>query len=672
MKKIILNINSKIYLSSTILSIFILIIYWIINKFDYEGNNNILKNHVLEFGLQSTQIQILIYIFSLLCIVLLIIYFSYFVKIELLTQNELNSNTIIFGIVTLVAMAFLFGSYSRSFAIGFCLSIIFIILLKAKQEILLNYIKLKIIKKIIFLCLISFLLIFVILPFGTPPLIIDNAHLVTINSHYAMTVLPGFDFICCNKTGQIERTNYGFGVVFLTAFLYKLLQPLASYEDNILYLIVRIYQLFSIVLVIYAATLINKENKVIIASLAVLTSVTMNTLGESNNFPNQSGIRYFTFLIGLIFILKLWKRGEVNIFIPSIGAAFFIIFNPETGFSITSGLIVLYLLNIFSKDKKLKSLNIEFVKFSLILTLTYILISYFSNKFFFTEKTISPINFMKLWLSGYGGIKSNFSVFAILLFFLSITYLIRSFYLVRISKDTKNSILQGVLSAIILVWLIYYVNRMSEWNLWFQAILYIMLIAPSINRKSIFFIISSSRNLSANTILSFCLIGALIFSSLTRLIHDGKLYILAYRSECTISFSLFQKNCFINKNTINELDYFYNPLSLNDKNKILILSHRSTQARLLGFNENFPWYEPFGEVATKNDILNLIEWIDKNRPLYIYMDNPKSEVSISVINRTNHFIFISAQLGDYEFHSNDNNWYVYKRIDSLGNSQLSQ
>ena len=116
----------------------------------------------------------------------------------------------------------------------------------------------------------------------------------------------------------------------------------------------------------------------------------------------------------------------------------------------------------------------------MVLVCSFALLSTLSSRLFYTTTTASPLEFLRLFSSGYGGLVSKLEVFAGLLVFFGAHALIRGAWWAKRGKLTPLRAYQSAVGAMILVWLPYYVNRMNVLNLWFEAVLLILLFAPSL------------------------------------------------------------------------------------------------------------------------------------------------------------------------------------------------
>jgi len=91
----------------------------------------------------------------------------------------------------------------------------------------------------------------------------------------------------------------------------------------------------------------------------------------------------------------------------------------------------------------------------------------------------------------------------------------------------------------------------------------------------------------------------------------------------------------------------------------LVLSRISSSVRLQGFNEGFPWYEPFGEVIRNRDVDLLVDWIEKRGPKYILVDDPNSLIAQAAVHHN--FDDVIARLDSYRKTGTDTGWVILER-----------
>ena len=115
---------------------------------------------------------------------------------------------------------------------------------------------------------------------------------------------------------------------------------------------------------------------------------------------------------------------------------------------------------------------------------------------------------------------------------------LRSVWRARKGKLQATDIHEAAVGSIMLVWLMYYVNRMSEWNLWFELVLLVLLIAPrlSLSAASLWFL--RPVKFDGLTLVIVCLIGGQAAASATKFILFAKEGIRSQQLGCNEGASL--------------------------------------------------------------------------------------------------------------------------------------
>lgn len=92
----------------------------------------------------------------------------------------------------------------------------------------------------------------------------------------------------------------------------------------------------------------------------------------------------------------------------------------------------------------------------------------------------------------------------------------------------------------------------------------------------------------------------------------------------------------------------------------IVLSAISTYARLQGFNEEFPWYDPM-EIRYKKDVSTIVDWINFRGPKYVIADDPAYSIALSAPNYSTQIQGFISQLHSYREVSREPGWIVLER-----------
>lgn len=640
-------------------SILFLVLTWFLEKLHQPIDPSFLQSHILEFAIKSSKAQLISYILLLVTlfafVVLLLMRRTEALSIVSSFKKGINETSAVVLALMFWFTFFVFGDYSNSFAYGFifCLAIIFYF--RAKPE----HLEAILIKntKIYYLVGFIYILVYFFMPFLKPLIINNSFHLVSVNSHYAMTVLPGFDFISGTATGLVEHSNYGLSMPLLTAAAYKGLLSLVGPQEGLLVFVVRFYQIVAVVLVGYAVYLLNRKNFFFVLLLLLFVSYCLNTLGGANYHPNQAGIRYIPFLVGVVLLISEVCKGRSRVIPLGIFAAIFIALSPEIGLTLFAGYGAYLTLLKFDPVKPFSSITKTIGLYVILVISVFLLLSNILVQSFYGESSSDLFYFVRLFSSGYGGRVSELSVFAGILIFFGSYSLMRGAALAKNDRISTLTAYQAALGTMILVWMTYYINSMSEWNLWFQGILLILLFAPNI-RTSLQKIVRAEFGFKTfYRITAISLIAALVFLSAER--HF--LSTINYLKNAGSDYSLFQNFYCVDPETESSIKKLNQLKNISNKKDYLLISHLSSEVRLLGFNEKFPWYDPFGEIPKERDLDNIIFWINNSGPRYLISENPSSPLSLSVPNRTNHIEKILEGVTAYTQVKDDSNWLFFER-----------
>jgi len=278
-------------------SVFILYI-WILYNIKQPINQSILLSQVTEYDIKSTRLQLIAYIGSVSILAISSLFLLLNPKFKFLLKRQPSTLSILFVIVLIFVAPFPIGEYTKWFRNGFFST--FLILLLAVKLPKWPFVKLSYLYSSLVALTLIYLALYFILPFFTPLIVKGGAGFASMETHYSLTVLPGFDFVCCEKTGMVEQSRYGLSMFMLSALAYKIASIFGA-QDTQLFFIVRGYQIIAACLLVFAVFLLNKKYFILISALALTVTASLNTMSRVISYPNQSGMRYIPFLIGILY-----------------------------------------------------------------------------------------------------------------------------------------------------------------------------------------------------------------------------------------------------------------------------------------------------------------------------------------------------------------------------------
>jgi len=506
--------------------------------------------------------------------------------------------------------------------------------------------------------LVIFLGAFLFLPLSTPLIIHGAAEFIAKETHYAVTVLPGFDFICCSDVGTIERANYGLGMPLLSAFALKALS-LAGIADPTLVQVVKLYQIVAAVLICILSFFLNRRASPYVAVLALgMTAYSLTNISDAVGAPNQSGIRYIIFLTALLVLVLETRKARPRIWLLASAAAIFFLLSPEAGLATTAGYLVAMVLKGYSPASPIASITRVVMYFG-VSFVAMIIAGFMMIAGLITNiSTGGLLEFVSLFAGGYGGLAAMPSTTAILLFFFAVGAVLRGVWRARRGKLVWVDLYQASVGTIMLVWFMYYMNRMHNWNLWFQLVMLAFMIAPRLTPGSmrLLFWLPSRRVITYPVIIA-CFIGGQFGHSAYKLSSYTAEWSRTDFTDCVLINGMCLKGA-LGSQTAEKLETLAARFSPRDT---LVLSKISSSVRLKGFNEGFPWYEPFGEVIRNRDVDLFVDWIERRGPKYILVDDPNSLIAQAWVHHN--YDDVITRLDSYRKTGTDTGWVIYERID---------
>jgi len=630
-----------------------------------ELNPEILDTHILALGLVSTKYQQLVYllifaIFAVACASVLL------VRERFELSEECNREELHLVIVALVLLAF--GTWQKDQALGFSLGILGFIAYRWSEQFrecvknIFNVCKSnsKLLGSLGWFAIIFLVVIFWILPLFSPLFVGSLNELKWIDGHYAVTVLGGLDLVLSDDS-HVKRSSYGVGMPLLVAAFYKVTEYLGISGVELSHA-VRFYQLFALILIGIILFIVNKKNLMAGFLLAIsLTLFTLSNVGIGVGYPNQSGIRYAPILLGLLICALELRRQNPRVWVSAVSSAAVVAVSPETGIALTIGFIVAAILFEYKSSTPLTSISLTFAKFFTAFCFTFVFFVYVIVRPLLKTSGENIFEFVGLFGgSGYGGIVDRLSLSAGLIFLLAATTVLRIVVKARNRDLLTMDVWQVAIATVMLVWLFYYMNRMSELNLWFQWVLLVLLFVPHFDLEK--FKLESLKSYKVPPpfkVILLSLIAAQIVFSTNILFHKSGTWFKNYSTSCPSADQLngfcvpgFGDNA-ISKQ-LNALDEF----SPSDS---IVLTGFSTAVRIKGFNENFPLFDPM-EIVLKKDVHKIVEWIDTKGPRFILADGPASSATLASPQHTEQIWLYLSSLKAYREVKRHSDWVIFERI----------
>ena len=487
---------------------------------------------------------------------------------------------------------------------------------------------------------------------------IDDVY--NFQSHYAATVLPGDEWF---KGRAPLRFNYGYWIPLGTFSAQHLFSAIGVSDIDLRY-IVQFYQVLSIVFMLVLLRSINRRFFYIVA-IVLLVSITPFFNSAAIWTPNQTGIRYFPFIlsIGILYILSRKNTRRVQYF--SLGISFLIIGSPEIGIVVGAGCIM-YLTLIQDKSKTFL--------ISLVGTTTKIFVSCCVYILMITGflKVSAGINlltglfeFIKQFGSGYGAITSKPYIFIYAVLMVSTLSLVNSIKSRSSNIDVFTNAFEGAISIMMLAWLPYYLNRMVPSNAWFEYFLLAILVSSTQKRYLLTEFAQVVKKFGKKYAIEFTAFSLILIFA-TSAFNDSRPLFEYYRSQlggslkCSPPFVTVTGVCVAGSESKLASDQLGYLDKLTERSDYLVLSRYATETRRMGFSTKFPWYDTITELITVNDFNEVVKWLDKEGPRYILVDIGSSfstyGENLTLIN-----LDIANSMHSYRFLKSEHGWASYER-----------
>lgn len=295
-------------------------------------------------------------------------------------------------------------------------------------------------------------------------------------NHYSVTLAQADRLAAGLRLGSQVNLNYGWIHSLLLAAFERHWGMLDFGEH---FRVVQVSQIAFLLVAILACFLWRPNNLLFVLFGALLIGPWVSTNHLAVYYPNQAGGRSFGLAAGVV-ILLMCRRQPVRWVAIALGAgaSFLLLYNPETGLCLSFG----YGLFLLSRHRNLNlaqigGLALRATMGAVIVFLT-VAVSYRMGLGTWPPLSAALLpGFVAKFGQGFGGLPLYFDPLAILIF-IHATYVVISSVLTWRMRDLEfdESVRLG-LSATILTWAGYYVNRPQAWDLWTYQFLYLFLIA---------------------------------------------------------------------------------------------------------------------------------------------------------------------------------------------------
>jgi hypothetical protein len=625
-------------------------------------NPKIIDTHVHILGLQSTRLQFLLYalcsasVVGSTIIILLTKNFGLQKDEKQEAANTSWTQRILAGLLV-VSILSTSGNYKLPYLVSLAVGMPLLLFLvrKAKMK---NWINVAVVTAC-FAYLAGAYLIPLI--YGFP--VSGADYFVSHETHHAVSILPGIDIVRGQKLQTAGGYYYGF-IMPVGATITTWLTGLSSSDPLIT---VRTVQLFNIIASLLVIVLVyihlpSQWKWLSLLSLPLLPSLSL--AHSSISHPNQAGIRYITLLIGLLVLTAVNQRQEyTSAWILGLTGGVLMGLSLELGVSVNAGYVAYILVRTLNTNR---SLVLQAASYTALAFLAFMGTSWTAMSALTSNKDLSSLGYFVSIFggSGYGGYVSTPSFLAIALFFAASSIIVSESLRVVFNnrrEDERDNAFSCGIAMMILAWLPYYVNRMSEWNLWIMPLLLLLLATNYMEGRHSEHATGPNPNLSVSVLLPLTLAATFVGA------RDSSASMLRYfdalkRNGCELAIKSaggYCKSEDIIKRTARLNEFLDIPPSR--KADYLILSpFHDTSARIAGFNRNLPWYATISAI-TMDELRSQSKWIDENGPQFVVVPIAEASDSFNIKERIRHLRLIIDGTASYSRSSDKHGWSVFRK-----------
>jgi hypothetical protein len=634
--------KSVALLSAVLFSTIVALICFFLDRFRFPINPDILPTHVSVLEMESSLYQRLSYV---VLVAILAAYCLMVSKKWLTPERIINEITCHALVVLCFFVLFISSEWSPYLFQGFGLAAFIFLLIGNSslwsdiEHLLADSHLRKTMRIFLFLLLCTLIAILWLRPIQSSVFIPSLSELIRVDGHYSVTVLSGYDLTQSDSGQFLKNVGYGLGLPILTAICIEVSQFFGNTAVS-LPTVVKIYQLFA-ALLLAAIFYVRDRRTWVWGTLIVLITLafTLANTGKAVKYPNQSGIRFIPIIVGILGVAYELRKDRFRIgFLSPLGGSLLLL-NIETGLAFTSGIIAALFYKELSISKNFTSAFIKVGKFVALEAVVFLTLASICMPLLFKEIQ-DFAGFLALFGgSGYGGLQSRLSLTACVVIITAAYTLVENAYIAREKTLDQKALWEVFLAAVMLVWMTYYMNRMDEWNLWFQ---WIPLTLWLFSRITFAFSYDASRALLSSTNQSFSFLFPI---TLVALVTFGQMYYSVFN---TVVPALKEtvKSVFRPANEDEVAAYeisgfkFENDLAEEVKNHLeglqsfnkqetLVFTNLPTLVRLQGYNGYAPMYSPMG-IVSYSEIPASRQAILQSKFRMLVFDDPSTSISKTV------------------------------------------
>jgi hypothetical protein len=515
------------------------------------------------------------------------------------------------------------------------------------------------------LVVILFLLLCVAFPFGTPVVASEGAQLVSLQNHYVM-YMPGLVRAFWSNAAPFGVLNYGLGSALFIELCSRVLKLATDVDVVIVIKWVHIGFLVSLALLL---RILRPGGMLQLCALIALASPTLSLLSPVLYYPNLSGIRFVPFIGSIAALAIVSRSGTSGLSLLATVGGGMALYAPESGLVVCAALLVFVVLRAINRGGTRLGLStgIRFLGFAGGVT---VLGKVLEMAFFRQFQGVEYVDtFFYAFIEGYCGISEFPSPFSTVVFIVGVYVVLSAASRAAEGRLHRWHAYQAAIGVMMLGWLFYYVHRMHPYNLFFQGALMVLLVAPRLSCGALRLVRSACGARSRGRIHSGAACVILIAATFSALAFDAVSHTVGDFREQYARTSLAQTAPALvssmrlvspySQDLVRQLAVLQ---SISVRRDVLVLTNLSVEARQLGFNLNFPWYDPFIDVLTRRSRDDVVRWIDNNGPPLLLVDDPDSKLSQSVPPQTDHLQSIVSRLSAYRPSGGEDGWLRFERI----------
>lgn len=476
-----------------------------------------------------------------------------------------------------------------------------------------------------------------------------------VSTHYFLTLMNGQDLVCCGGAFGVLDAPYGFLMAIASAPLFLIFGFIEAVDRPIA--VIFATQIAVIVLLVVAMRRV-APSRWALSSLAFVLVAPFVTLVTPLTAPNLTSIRYVPIVVALVAISRHLchpPSGWSEVRLLALGSMLFAL-APDTGFVALLGVVLFTSVSTTAQLGVRTLLTRTLQRLAASGALAAAIMIGLSGVLLRESDSRPGLDFVFSYAGGFGGLVVRWTPLAALMLLLLVPGLLASMAALSRVEFRSDAAFQLSLSAMGIVWIATFQNRMTNLNIWFVSVLLVFAYSRMFESDRDSLLARWLRGRIPRTILVLAVGG----QSLVSLINAVPAALSTSAEDCVQVADVIDRRCIDLEEAALVRAHFELPKGIENKDEWLVCSPFSSEMLLLGLNDSGRLRICMFERLTQLE--SAIDYLKGEGPRFVAIPDTNDPIrqSSPVFDWTMEFIL--RDLPEYQARDRIDGWVVYERM----------